>query len=164
MESARHATPEDGGAVEALAREAIAELGVLRGGEVWRLHVARREPIGARVADELQRDRSEGAAVVGLVDDAVVGYGVSHLEALGDGSLLAVVDDLYVTPGARGVGLGEAMMDLLVEHARGAGARGIDALALPGDRATKNFFESFGLKARAIVVHRDLRDDGADAS
>jgi hypothetical protein len=32
----------------------------------------------------------------------------------------------------------------------------MDSLALPGDRATKNFFESFGLKARAIVVHRSL--------
>jgi hypothetical protein len=44
----------------------------------------------------------------------------------------------------------------LVAHASDAGAIGIDALALPGDRATKNFFETFGLKARAIVVHRSL--------
>jgi hypothetical protein len=28
---------------------------------------------------------------------------------------------------------------------------------MPGDRNTKNFFESFGLVARAITVHRDLR-------
>ena len=48
-------------------------------------------------------------------------------------------------------------MDLLVERARAADAVGIDALALPGDRETKNFFETFGLKARAIVVHRSLR-------
>jgi GNAT superfamily N-acetyltransferase len=159
MEAARPATIEDLAAIEALAREAVAELALLRGGEVWRLHVARREPLGELLADELQRGPEAGAAVVGLVDDVVVGYGVVHLEELGDGSTLAIVDDLYVTPGARGVGLGEAMMDLLLAHARAAGARGIDALALPGDRATKNFFESSGLKARAIVVHRDLRGD-----
>ena len=29
-------------------------------------------------------------------------------------------------------------------------------LALPGDRATKNFFESFGLKARLLTVHAPL--------
>jgi hypothetical protein len=36
------------------------------------------------------------------------------------------------------------------------GCFGVDALALPGNRETKNFFESFGLVARAIVVHRRL--------
>ena len=35
----------------------------------------------------------------------------------------------------------------------------IDALALPGNRAAKNFFERFGLTARAIVVHRSLLVD-----
>jgi hypothetical protein len=40
---------------------------------------------------------------------------------------------------------------------RGGGCVGIDALALPGNRQTKNFFESFGFTARAIVVHRRLR-------
>ena len=54
------------------------------------------------------------------------------------------------------MGVGEAMMDLLVERARAAEAVGIDALALPGDRHTKNFFETFGLTARAILVHRAL--------
>jgi hypothetical protein len=29
-------------------------------------------------------------------------------------------------------------------------------MALPGNRATKNFFETFGRTARAIVVHRTL--------
>jgi hypothetical protein len=32
----------------------------------------------------------------------------------------------------------------------------VDSLALPGDRHTKNFFEAFGLVARAIVVHKTL--------
>ena len=45
-------------------------------------------------------------------------------------------------------------------HATAAGAIGVDALALPGDRATKNFFETFGLKARAIVVHLSLLPAG----
>ena len=55
--------------------------------------------------------------MVGTIDGTVVGYGVSRLATLADGSQLAVVTDLYVDPEARGVGLGEAMMDLLVAHA-----------------------------------------------
>jgi hypothetical protein len=48
------------------------------------------------------------------------------------------------------------LMDQLVEWCRERGCIGVDSLALPGDRATKNFFESFGLVARAIIVHRRL--------
>jgi hypothetical protein len=40
--------------------------------------------------------------------------------------------------------------------AAAAGAVGIEATALPGDRATKNFFETHGLVARALTVHRRL--------
>jgi len=93
---------------------------------------------------------------VGTLDDVVVGYGVLRVERLADGDRLAVVDDLYVEPGARGVGVGEALMQTLIERATEASCIGIDALALPGNRATKNFFEASGLTARAIVVHRSL--------
>lgn len=163
MEAARRAVAADVPAIEDLARAAIAEAEAQRGGPVWRQHQGRREPLLERLTDEVGRSDQHGCAVVGLIEEAVVGYGVSHLEPLADGTILSVVDDLYVDPGARGVGIGEAMMDLLVAHATEAGARGIDALALPGDRETKNFFETFGLKARAIVVHRDLQGEGERA-
>jgi GNAT superfamily N-acetyltransferase len=156
VEHARPAAPADLEAVATLAREAIAELAPQRGGAIWRLQAGRREPVDAGIAAQIDRRAAEGAFVVGTVDDAVVGYGCSTLERLAEGRLLAVVTDLYVAPEARGIGVGEAMMDLLVAHAEASGALGIDALALPGDRETKNFFETFGLKARAIVVHRPL--------
>ena len=101
--------------------------------------------------------------VVGTVDEVVVGYGWSRLETLHDGTSLLVVSDLYVDPEARAIGVGEAMMDQLVAHARAAGAIGIDAIALPGDRHTKNFFETFGLTARAIVVHRSLLEPSEES-
>jgi GNAT superfamily N-acetyltransferase len=69
---------------------------------------------------------------------------------------LAAVSDLFVDPEARGVGVGEALMDDLVAWARARGCIGVDAMVLPGNRETKNFFETFGLTARAIVVHRAL--------
>lgn len=48
------------------------------------------------------------------------------------------------------------MMDQILAWCRVHDCIGVDALALPGHRDTKNFFESFGLVARAIVVHRSL--------
>jgi L-amino acid N-acyltransferase YncA len=66
------------------------------------------------------------------------------------------VEQIYVEPGARSVGVGEAILDLLIVEATERGAIGIEALALPGDRATKNFFETHGMVARAIIVHRRL--------
>ena len=69
---------------------------------------------------------------------------------------VAEVEGIYVTPEARGVSLGEEMLTTLVATATEAGAREIDATALPGDRDTKNLYERFGLVARLIVVSRRL--------
>ena len=65
-----------------------------------------------------------------------------------------MVDDIFTEEAARGVGVGEAMMDLLIAWCEEHRCTGIDAVALPGNRATKNFFERYGLTARAILVHR----------
>ena len=109
--------------------------------------------------DELLKamDDDQALVVVGSIDDVVVGYGSVEAITLRTGERLARVRDLFVDPGARKVGLGEAMMNLLVEQATNWGAIGIDTVVLPGNRYTKNFFESYGLVARALTVHRDLR-------
>ena len=95
-------------------------------------------------------------AWVGDLDGATVGFAVSRLVELADGTSLAEIDALYVLPEARGVGLGEALMDEVLAWAAGAGAAAVDAVALPGDRVTKNFFERYGMTARALQVHRRL--------
>lgn len=157
MEASRVAVPEDLAVLAELAREARTELAPTRGGGVWAVREARPEPVeewlGAALHDP------EQLLVVGTLEGVPVGYGCVHLETLRDGSLLAVIDDLFVTPEARAVGVGEVMMDQIVAWARERGCRGIDAFALPGNRPAKNFFETFGLVARGIVVHRAL-DDG----
>ena len=161
MEGARLATEADLGDIADLARAAVAELAQGRGGDLWRRREARQEPVEAEIAAAVEHDVGgrPGLVVVGTITDAVVGYGVVHLEALADGGRLAVIDDVYVHAEARGVGVGEAMMDEMVEFARREGCVGVDALVLPGDRHSKNFFETFGLTARAIVVHRSLVED-----
>lgn len=154
MEGVRPAEPDDLPRLTTLAREVIAELAEQKGGIVWRRHAARPEPIEDGLAADL--DDPETLVLVGTIDDSVIGYTVTTIEDVADRGRLAVVRDLYVEPGARGIGVGAAMMDSVLAWAGERGCIGVDALALPGSRATKNFFEGFGLVARAIVVHRSL--------
>jgi GNAT superfamily N-acetyltransferase len=100
----------------------------------------------------------ECTVVVGTVDDVVVGYATGRVESLRDGTRLGVIDDLYVEPEARAVGVGEAMMDDLLPWFQARGCKGVDSTALPGLRATKNFFEESGFSARLIVMHHRMAD------
>lgn len=158
MEAARPATEADLGQLVDLATAAVAELGPGRGGPMWSRREARAEPVGSSLADAIASTDAGGdhLAVVGTIDEVVVGYAVVRAEPLRDGGMLGVIEDLYTEPGARKVGVGEAMMGEVVAWCEARGCVGVDAMALPGQRDTKNFFESFGLVARAIVVHRSL--------
>lgn len=153
-EVARPATSADVARLAELTRQAIDELTITKGGGVWARREARAEPIEASIERAIADDDQH--VVAGTIDGAVLGYGIVRAERLRDGALLGVVDDLYVEPDARGVGLGEALMDALVAWCESRACIGVDGWALPGNRATKNFFERFGLVARAIVVHKPL--------
>jgi GNAT superfamily N-acetyltransferase len=152
--SARPATAEDLPALVTLATAAIEELTPHRGGEVWRRQQARPMPPGDSLRDDLADP--DAFVAVGTIDGTAIGYGVVRLERLRDGSVLGVISDLFTLEGARGVSVGEEVMDSLIDWATEQGCFGVDSVALPGDRHTKNFFESFGLVARAIVVHRPI--------
>ena len=150
MESARLAIADDRPAIARLAAEARAEARDRRGGP---LLVDRELAVDPFVDLDTA---TEAFLVAGLIDDIVIGYALVHIERLRTGARHGVIDELFVHPDARAVGVGEAMMDLVVARCTEAGCDGLDARALPGDRETKNFFETFGLVARALVVHRRL--------
>lgn len=154
MNATRPATATDLGDLVAMAEANIAELRAERGGELWARTIGRRPPLEPGLAAALV-DPSR-LLVCGTVDGTTVGYASARLDELPDGARLAVLEDLFTLPDAREVGVGEAMMDAVLVWARAEGAIGVDAVALPGMRHSKNFFESFGLVARAIVVHRRL--------
>ena len=145
-EQARPVAAGDHEVVAELHRLATEELREQRGGEVW-----------ARQTDRAAGPDLDGGAWVGTIDDTVVGYALARLDDLADGSRLAVLTDVYVLPGARGVGVGELLLDAAIAWATEAGARAIDSVALPGMRESKNFFETAGMVARAITVSRALR-------
>jgi ribosomal protein S18 acetylase RimI-like enzyme len=154
VEDARPATAEDLDRLAELAAEAVAEQIGERGGAVWAAREARAIPASAT----LERDLAdpERLVLVGTIDGVVVGYAVVGTEVLRDGRRLGVLSDVYVEDQARSVGVGEVLVDQVLEWCAEQGCAGVDALALPGNRSTKNFFERFGFTARALVVHRTL--------
>ncbi|NCY17176.1 MAG: GNAT family N-acetyltransferase [Actinobacteria bacterium] len=151
---AREATADDLPVLAELIRECVAELRVQRGGAMWAVTDARVEPVEERLSEEI--GRSDVLVVTGEYDHVAVGVAVCALCTATDGRRYARVTDLFTLVGARHVGVGETMMDACVAWARERDAFAIDAGVLPGTRDAKNFFEGFGLTARALTVSRLL--------
>jgi len=143
----RAATGADAVVLAGLRSDALAELGPLRGGGLYAEREARPLP---------DCEETDPPVWVGLLGDAVVGYLAGRVEALGGGRRLGVVDAVYVDPGCRAVGVGGELMTVAVAWFRSQGCIGVDAIALPGARATKNFFEESGFTSRLLVMHHQL--------
>ena len=158
-EACRPAGAADVPRLAELNRAVIEELAPTRGGAVWKAREARQEPIEDRLGELL--DDPDARVLVASIDGTVVGYAVAHLEHLADGSVLGVIDDIFVEEGARQVGLGELMINDLMSWCEERKCMGMDAMALPGHRATKNFFEDSGFTARQLVMHHRFEEPEA---
>ncbi len=154
MEGARLAVADDVERIAQLSRRSREALGAQRGGDLF----SKRElPSSLLPADLAARLRSLDHVVwVGTLEAQVVGYGLGRVEHLEGALVHGVVEELYVEPEARSVGVGQVLMEGLVGWFWGKGCAGVDAVALPGDREVKAFLESAGFKARLIVLHRSL--------
>ncbi len=127
MEGTRPARREDAERCGQLCEEALDHLQRVRGGPLF----ARRET--GLVAHALLRpgglDRlladHRRRVLVGTVDDAVVGVATGRIDAVGE-TRLGLVDACYVEPGARGVGVGGALLQALVAWFEDSGCRGVD--------------------------------------
>lgn len=158
--SARPVGPEDIGTVADLAREARREALEYRGGERWLATEAAPEPL----EDHLTQLMSAAtvALVAGIWEEEVVGYGWARRMDRLDGSSIARIEELFVTPEARSVGVGELLFDALTQWARDHRLVAIDAFVLPGHREAKNFFETFKMTAHALIVHTRLDSDSLE--
>jgi ribosomal protein S18 acetylase RimI-like enzyme len=67
-----------------------------------------------------------------------------------------VITHAFVEEGARELGLGDTMVEYAIALVREVGLSGIEAVALPGDRETKNLYERAGLTARKLTVYKSL--------
>lgn len=149
----RLADKSDIPAASAILSDAEAEIERWRGGNLlWQ-----DRPSG-EIPDLLAKclDRDDMLCVVGTLDDVAVGIGMVARTQLANSDPIAKIHILYVLKDARGVGIGEAMMAALSEWSKAKGSNGMDATALPGDRSTKNFFESHGMSARALTLSKQL--------
>lgn len=144
----RRADPADADDIaqlELLEQEARAALVDQRGGNRWLIE-------HPEVADQWVQRCSEVDVWVGHMGDVVVGYMIAML---GDDAIVRV-DQVWVTPEARELGFGDALLAAAIESARERGAVAVEGQALPGDRHTKNLYERAGIVARLITTYKTL--------
>ena len=155
-ESVRLATPNDLETLTEFADSAVTEQRENRGGYVWSVRETRNQPYLASFESALHDP--DQAVWIGMIDDTPVGYAASKVELLRSGETLGRISDIWVDPEARSIGVGESLVTAVVSWCTERNCVGIDSMALPGNRATKNFFETFGFKARLLTVHKPLHE------
>jgi GNAT superfamily N-acetyltransferase len=153
-EEARLATAADAPRLAELSRAVRDEMTQLRGGPLFLAREARAEPLEDGFASEIADPHH--LVLAGTIDDVVLGYAAARVEQLRTGDVLAVLTDLYVEPDARAVGVGECLMEAVLQWCKEQHATAVDTYALPGDRDTKNFFEMSGFTARLLVMHHKI--------
>ncbi|MHB1854737.1 MAG: GNAT family N-acetyltransferase [Acidimicrobiales bacterium] len=152
MEAARVALRADLPRLTELVRSAIEEAAARRGGaELVGAWSVAGESLLEEALVSCLTDPARGVWA-GTVDDQVMGLSVASGREGQSGKLHL----FFVEPGARGVGVGEAMLEDVTGWLRERGCTGLDVPVLPGDRDTKQFFEGASMVARLLVMHRSL--------
>ena len=156
-ESSRLASIDDLETLIFLRKEAISELRNKRGGEV----LLNLDSFSEDSSENFSYwfDSSDHRIFTGLFGDAVVAYGVLEFSKTNDNQKIASIKEIFVLKDARSVGVGESVIHSITNEAIEHNAIGIDSFALPGDRETKNFFETQGMVARLIHVYRPLESN-----
>ena len=113
------------------------------------------EPVERSLAEMLER--SDTVVVAGKIDGVTLGFLVGIEQPLLEPRAqrrIGVVHLIFTDHGARGVGVGAAMLRMVMDVFDERGIDLFDARVSPGHRMAKNFFESNGFKARSITMHR----------
>ena len=121
---------------------------------VWALTDGLDHPVEASIASALSDP--DAWFVVGEIDGAAVGMAWGTREPMLNRAgerLIGRIRIIYTLPDARGVGVGHAMLESVMDGMRAVGITAFDAPVGPGQRATKNFFEGHGFAARSIIMH-----------
>ncbi len=152
-ESARFAETADMAEFEYLHTSSRENISGRKGAEQWlEINSLKGEP--DLLFQKLVND-SNYLCILGLYDNHPFGFLIAEQTQL-QGELSVDIREVFVDPEAREVGIGEVMMDFLLEWAQSASAATLTSRALPGDRELKNFFERYKVTARLIEVVRRL--------
>ena len=156
--AAWHASEDDLDTLVALYRALEAEQVELK--SMWPLADGLPEPIDAAFKELMA---AEAVTVyLGGIEGVPVGFLVTRIEPLlpqAEGEVVGVISHVFTDHDARGVGVGEAMLDAALTELRAKGLKLFDARVLPGHRIAKNFFEAAGFSARLIVMHHEDDDE-----
>ena len=137
----RDASPGDAGQLRLVEHEARHGLDRVRGGVRW---LDEHPPLDWDGEDPRQ-------VIVAAIDGVIVGYLALDLR-----TPIAIIDQVFVAAEARGIGIGDSLLSEALRWATEAGAEYLEAVALPGDRDTKNLYERAGIVARSITVSTRL--------
>jgi len=153
METARPAREDDMPACLELLAWALDDARSVRGGPALVGKVTPPEVL----ARWLHAAPSDAAVYVGEFQHVVVGLAAATVAVRPHATELSGrIECCYVEKEARGVGVGTALIDSVVAWCGERACRDIDALALPGDRLSKQRFEGAGFTARLLVLNRPL--------
>lgn len=106
-------------------------------------------PTPERLAARIEELLREGQTAVLLAGEGPHGLAVLRFRpAIWSQGLECYLAELYVVPSMRGNGLGRALMDVAIEHARGRGADCMDLGTGEDDVAARALYESLGFDNR----------------
>ncbi len=151
MELARPARAEDRQTCTRLLSQALVAAESMRGGGAL---VGDSTPI--TLLERWTRPEDTALMMVGEYEGAVVGLMAVTTRPGPRGVTTGLIECCYVETGARGVGVGTTLMDAAVDWCSERGCDTVDALALPGDRTTKQRLEAAGFTARLLKLSRRL--------
>ncbi|WP_178138798.1 GNAT family N-acetyltransferase [Ferrithrix thermotolerans] len=110
---------------------------------------------GPELLEEIEHRNSTGTLSDGLFGFywayhmVPVGFVVGEFVKAGAS---CVVSELFVSEKYRRLGGGGDLLQAVIDLATAKGCKALEVSVLPGDRASKSIMESYGLKARAIVM------------
>jgi GNAT superfamily N-acetyltransferase len=151
VEDARPAEAADRQACTRLLSQALVSAASMRGGAAL---VGDATPV--TLLERWTAPGDESHLMVGEYDGAVVGLLAVTVSSPGGGRRSGRIECCYVETGARGVGVGTALVEGAVAWCAARGCTDVDALALPGDRTTKQRLEGAGFTARLLTLNRRL--------
>jgi GNAT superfamily N-acetyltransferase len=151
MELARPARAEDRQICTRLLSQALVAAESMRGG---RALVGDATPV--TLLERWTQPRDGVVLMVGEYESAVVGLLAVTIAPGPAAATNGLIECCYVEPGARDVGVGTTLMDAAVDWCSERGCESVDALALPGDRTTKQRLEAAGFTARLLRLSRRL--------